>query len=50
MRLRSQGLSDAEIGARVGLHAKSVARIVARQLDRARETRPFMSIWRQAAE
>jgi DNA-binding NarL/FixJ family response regulator len=48
MRLRRLGLGDPEIGRQLGLHAKSVNRIIARQLDAARSTRRFMAGWRAA--
>ena len=35
MRLRARGYSDKEIGERVGLHGKSVARIIGQELRRA---------------
>ena len=35
MQLRARGFTDSEIGERVGLHEKSVARIIGQELSRA---------------
>ena len=35
MKLRAQGLTDGQIGKRVGYHEKHVARIIGRELRRA---------------